>query len=651
MCGICGFTNNNNEFPSLESIIVQMSNSIKHRGPDDSGYWCDRETGVALGQRRLSIIDLSKEGHQPMISSSGLNVIVFNGEIYNHNQLRMELVKMGSVFKGHSDTEVLLEAAEKWGIKTALQKSVGMFALALWNNKSRTLFLARDRVGEKPLYYGQFNGVFMFASEIKALMLHPEFEKRIDRQALAEYFRYGYIPAPRSIFEGIFKLIPGRIMKIEHDKSMLSISEESYWNADEVVRNAQNCAFSGTNAEALDELEKVLSEAVRMQMIADVPLGAFLSGGIDSSTIVALMQRYSSKPVRTFSIGFREEAYDEAHYARQVALQIGTDHTELYVTPEETLAMVPRLPCLYDEPFADSSQIPTFLVAEMTRKHVTVSLSGDAGDELFGGYNRYSMVEKIWKNIGWMPGTIRKTGAKAAKAISPALWDRIFNILDPALPSNMRQRRPGDKVHKMSGIIVADNPMGLYKRFVSLNQNPEQLLASNDAIHWHLNGLFELHGKSFKENMMFADLIDYLPDDILVKVDRACMGNSLESRIPFLDHRVIEFAWSLPLDLKIRNGQGKWLLRQLLYKYVPEKLVERPKIGFEVPIDSWLRGPLQTWAESLLNPSRIRQENILNSEPIQRMWMEHLSGKRNWQRQLWTILMFQAWKEHWNVGV
>jgi len=589
---------------------------------------------------------------------------VFNGEIYNHLEIRKELENTGNApcWRGHADTETLLAGFEAWGIEATIRKTVGMFAIAVWDKTERSLTLARDRMGEKPLYYGWNRGVFLFTSELKALRANPGFEADINRDAISLLMRHNYIPAPYSIYRGIYKLWPGTMLILQkgaHSGCPWDIAEppfepfqgngvslRPYWALRDVAEQGQAHPFAGTESEAVAALEQVLTGAVQSQQISDVPLGAFLSGGVDSSTIVALMQAHASRPVKTFTIGFHEDGYNEAEFAKAVARHLGTEHTELYVTSEEALAVIPRLPALYDEPFSDSSQIPTFLVSQMARQHVTVSLSGDAGDELFGGYNRYFLTNSIWKKIGWLPGMGRQALANGIMKIPPSRWDQLNSLISPLMPRGRRSTRVGDKAHKLAEILAAATPEAIYRDLVSHWKSPAEIVADGQEPLTALTNRSSLADVTGLEHrMMFLDAISYLPDDILVKVDRAAMGVSLETRVPFLDHRVVEFAWRLPLSLKIRNGQGKWLLRQLLYKYVPREMIERPKTGFGVPIDAWLRGPLREWAEELLNESRLKQEGYFNPGPIRLKWQEHLSGQRNWQYYLWDVLMFQAWLE------
>jgi asparagine synthase (glutamine-hydrolysing) len=639
MCGIAGFYNIAASQPQdeLENILRRMTDSIRHRGPDDSGAWVDPRSGIALGFRRLAILDLSPTGHQPMTSADGRYIIIFNGEIYNYGSLRDELLGLGHIFQGSSDTEVMLAAVRQWGLQTAVQRFNGMFAFALWDGEGRTLHLVRDRLGVKPLYYGWLENTLVFGSELKALRAHPAFRQDIDRNALTLYLRHNYIPAPFTIYQGIHKLAPGHILTIRPGSEAGDERIESYWAPRTAVEKGITNPFKGDESAALEVLDGLLTRSIGLRMIADVPLGAFLSGGVDSSTVVALMQKQSSRPVRTFTIGFHETGFNEAEHALAVAKHLGTDHTELYVTPEEARAVIPRLPTLYDEPFADSSQIPTFLVSELARRHVTVSLSGDGGDELFGGYNRYSWATRIWGAVSWMPVSWRRATAHGLTALSPKQWSKL--LWPTRLPN------PGDKIHKLSEILTTPVREALYLDLISHWKQPaslvidaqEPLTAVTDPLRW-------MNTSTFAERMMSLDLVTYLPDDILAKVDRASMGVSLEARTPFIDdHEVVEFAWKLPLRMKIRSGQGKWILRQLLYRYVPRKLIERPKMGFGVPIDSWLRGPLQPWAEDLLAESRLRREGFFQPEPIRQKWEEHLSGRRNWQYYLWDILMFQAW--------
>lgn len=643
MCGIAGFLGDS--FNASEGILRDMTGSLRHRGPDDHGVWCDAENGIGLGHARLSILDVSAAGHQPMSSTIGRFVITFNGEIYNHLKLRAALEQGGLAahWRGHSDTETLLAGFEAWGIEATIRRTVGMFAFAVWDRQDRSLTLGRDRLGEKPLFYGWQGDTFFFASELKALKAHPAFSPEIDRDAVASFMRYCYIPSPQSIYRGIFKLMPGTLVCVRAGQRV-EPKPVQYWSLTEVARQGIQTPFAGSDAQAVKGLETRLSAAVRHQQISDVPLGAFLSGGIDSSMIVALMQANSSQPVRTFTMGFNDRQYDEAGHARAVARHLGTDHTELYVTPEEARAVIPRLPALYDEPFADASQIPTFLVSQLARRSVTVSLSGDGGDELFGGYNRYAWMRRLLR----LPIVLRRAIAAALGILSPSQWDNVHGAMQNMMPGPLNVRMPGDKAHKLAQILALRSEAEAYQGLVSTWWNPEEIVVGASQTADTYQGWDALADFDFPEHRMMAlDTMAYLPDDILCKVDRAAMGVSLETRVPFLDHRVVEYAWQLPLQMKVRSGYGKWILRQLLYKYVPKELIERPKMGFGVPIDTWLRGPLREWAEGLLDESRMKREGYLNPAPIRQKWTEHLSGKRNWQYQLWNALMFQAWLEQW----
>lgn len=644
MCGIVGFWDNSQQLNTdqLAPMVQRMSDTLLHRGPDDGGTWVDAEAGIALGHRRLAIVDLSPEGHQPMVSADGRYVIVFNGEIYNFLELRRQLEQLGHRFRGHSDTEVMLAAFSQWGLDAAVKSFNGMFAFALWDRKERVLHLGRDRLGEKPLYYTRLGQTFLFASELKALRAYPNFNPEINRNALALYLRHNYIPAPYSIYQGVYKLPPACILTVQLGGS--TTQPIPYWSAQSIAEAGIAQPFTGSETDAIAQLDALLRDAVNLRMVADVPLGAFLSGGIDSSTVVALMQAQSNQPVKTFSIGFYEDSYNEAKYAKAVAQHLGTDHTELYITPAEAIAVIPKLPTLYDEPFADSSQIPTFLVAQLARQHVTVSLSGDAGDELFAGYNRYFWGRRIWQQIGWIPYPLRNAAASALTMRSPQAWNQTFTSLQPLLPASFKQQNPGDKLHKLAEVLAVESPETMYKGLVSHWKEPEAIvLGSSEPLTALTNPQGWANLPDFTQRMMYLDTVSYLPDDILVKVDRATMGVSLEARVPLLDHRVMELAWQIPLGMKIRNGQGKWLLRQVLYKYVPPSLIERPKMGFGVPIDAWLRDKLRDWAEDLLDEQRLRQEGFFNPQPIRQKWAEHLAGDRNWQYYLWDVLMFQAW--------
>jgi asparagine synthase (glutamine-hydrolysing) len=626
----------------MEATCGAMARALVHRGPDDSGCWVQREIGLGLAHRRLSIVDLSPAGHQPMRSASGRYEIVFNGEIYNHLTLRQQLEGSGAcAWRGHSDTETLLAAIDAWGLQTTLRRCLGMFALALWDRERRRLTLARDRLGEKPLYYGHSGQAFLFGSELKALQAHPAFKGEVNRDCLALYLRYSYVPEPYSIFHGIHRLPPATTLEV--DAQGRCDQPVSYWSAADVTDVAHAAQFTGGDSQAVDALDRVLSEAVGLQMVADVPLGAFLSGGIDSSLIVALMQKQSARKVRTFTIGFTEPAYDESRYARAVAQHLGTEHTDLLVTPTEAMEVIPQLSSIYDEPFGDSSQIPTFLVSQMARQHVTVALSGDAGDELFGGYNRYAWAKRLWGAMSFQR-PVRKLTARSIRAVSPQSWARVFALARPVLPRRWQAAHMGDKLHKFAELVDCSRDE-LYRTLVSHWGAPAQVVIGATEPRTLLTDLMAASGnRAFEECMMYWDLMTYLPSDILVKVDRAAMSVSLETRVPMLDHRVVEFAWSLPLNMRVRGGEGKWLMKQLLSRYVPRALTDRPKTGFGIPIDTWLRGPLRAWAEELLDESRLRSEGFFNPAPIREKWHAHVDAGRNWAYWLWDVLMFQAWR-------
>lgn len=681
MCGIAGFfADPVKSEHECAGIVRSMASRLAHRGPDDEGIWVDAPAGVALAHRRLAILDLSPAGHQPMRSVCGRYVMVFNGEIYNHLDIRRELSSLclqehpgdldeqfagrasggrGVVlspavapdghemhWRGHSDTETLLAAIGVWGVEEALRRAVGMFAFALWDRKEQALYLARDRMGEKPLYYGLLAGALVFASELKAFHAHPAFSGEIEPQALWHLLRHNVIGTPRSIHRGIFKLLPGSVLRLTRGQiaaRTLPIPK-LFWSLRRVAEEGQRRPFAGSDEEARDELERLLRQSIAGQMVADVPLGAFLSGGIDSSSVVALMQAQSDRPVKTFTIGFHEPGYNEAEQAHAVAAHLGTEHTELYVTPDQAMAVIPRLHELYDEPFADSSQIPTFLVSEMARRHVTVSLSGDGGDELLGGYNRYVWASSVWRRVGWLPQGLRAALAGALTTVPPSAWNGIFRRLGRFLPNGWRQANPGDKLHKLADVLAVESAEEIYDCLISHWKRPAEVMQNRIVLQAYPDdraGPPEL--PELEHRMMYLDAVGYLPDDILVKVDRAAMAVSLESRVPFLDHQLVEFAWRLPLSMKIRQGQGKWILRQVLGRYVPHSLMERPKMGFALPLDAWLRGPLRAWVESLLDPARLGREGYFHPRPLQAMWQEHLSGRRNWSCHLWDILMFQAW--------
>ena len=646
MCGFVGFIGEPGVLGAeeLERLAARMAARLESRGPDDAGTWVSPAAGIALGHRRLAIIDLSAAGHQPMISASGRSVIAYNGEVYNFADIRRTLEAEGRRFRGGSDTEVVLEACEAWGVERAVSKFIGMFAFAFWDAHDRRLTLVRDRLGIKPLYWGRSCGVLIFGSQPKAFFDHPAWRPVVDRDALAAYLRHAYVPAPRSIFQGIEKLEPGCMVKIDVHGAE---KRHRYWDLRGIALDGVRERAALDDETAVEALDELLRDAVKRRMIADVPLGVFLSGGIDSSTVLALMQAQSERPVKSFTIGFAEAGYDEAGDAKRVAAHLGTDHTELYVAPEHAMAALPGLASWYDEPFADSSQVPTYLVSEMTRRDVTVALSGDGGDEVFAGYNRHVSAPALWRRVGTWPRPLRATLASLLRALPPSTWD----CLSLAAPRSIRPPLAGDKAHKLAALLSMADEDGLYRRLVSQWEEPDILVRSGReprGVLW--DATLQHDFTDFTDRMQFLDTVTYLPDDILAKVDRASMAVGLEARVPLLDHRVVEFAWRLPPAMKVRGGQGKWLLRQVLRRYMPVRLTDRPKMGFGVPIDRWLRGPLRDWAESLLAEKRLRDGGYFEPAPIRRAWAEHLSGHRNRQYQLWTVLMFESWRETWGIG-
>lgn len=661
MCGITGFLDTTNQSPDNQRARIQpMSDSLRLRGPDAEGIWLGE--GVALGHRRLSILDLSPAGAQPMLSACTRFAIAFNGEIYNHLDLRAELDAAGAapVWRGHSDTETLLAAIVHWGFEQTLQRTAGMFAIALWDRQQRRLYLARDRMGEKPLYWGWAGQTLVFGSELKALRKHPGFPTEICREAAAQYLRFRYVPAPRSIHRGIYKLEPGCILEVdgpppptspEHPlrpgDRFGSVSIRRYWSLNDMIVDGYANQF-GDEGAALAAVDAALSAAISRQMIADVPLGAFLSGGIDSSLIVALMQKQSQSRVQTFTVGFEDASFDESPFAAAVADHLGTDHTKLMVTDEDAREIIPSLPDLYDEPFADSSQIPTHLVCRAARQKVTVALSGDAGDELFGGYNRYFWGPRIWDKLKPIPLPLRQAMGLAIAAVPVAGWDRAGRMLDRFRSGSGGVDKLGDKAHRLAARLRhVRNEDDLYRSLVSEWTHPTDLLPGvlepRSLLDDPLPGVLD---DSTAARMMAQDMRTYLPDDILCKVDRAAMGVSLETRVPFLDPEVIAVSARLPMAMKIRDGTGKWALRQILYDHVPRDLIERPKTGFGIPVGDWLRGPLREWAEDLLTPAKLSDDGLLDPAPIRQAWAEHLSRRRDWTHKLWTILMLQAWRQN-----
>lgn len=645
MCGITGFLCTTSPGQARNEVLLPMMHAIAHRGPDSQDHWCDAEVGLALGHLRLAIVDLSPAGAQPMVSASGRWVLCFNGEIYNHQILRRTLEDTGKApeWRGTSDTETLLAGIDIWGLRDTLDRTIGMFAISLWDRETRILYLIRDRMGEKPLYFGwQGAGdarALLFGSELKALRAHPSFEGDIARDSLVEVLRHGNVGENRSVYRGIGKVRPGEMVTIQ--SSTGDIETEFYWNGAEVA--AAPKPARRPDDQVVDELEALLLDAVGQQMMSDVPLGAFLSGGIDSSAIVGLMQHLSDRPVHTFSIGFQEARYNEAEFARAVAAHLGTHHTDLYVTDQELRDVVPLLPTMYDEPFADSSQIPTYLVAKLAREHVTVSLSGDGGDELFCGYGRYAHAGKLRTRLKSTPQPFRNLGAGAIRAIPAAT---LTATLQGLIPTPQGKEPIGQRLHRLANYARQPDLETLHRAMMSVWRFPEAAVPGAS----HPPSLLAEHlppqgSLSDIERMMQLDMLTYMVDDILAKVDRATMAVALESRAPLLDHRVVEFALGLPEDQKLRGDTTKWALRQVLYRHVPKDLIERPKMGFEVPIGLWLRDSLKDWAADLLDHTRLRREGYFDANLIEKLWQQHLSGRFNWGPQLWNVLMIQAWLE------
>jgi asparagine synthase (glutamine-hydrolysing) len=645
MCGFAGIlTTGGVGVEDLPAQVGRMIEPLAHRGPDDRGIWADAAAGIGLGFRRLAIVDLSPNGHQPMRSASGRFVVVFNGELYNFRDLRRELEAHGCTFRGHSDTEVALAAFERWGIESAVRRFVGMFAMAVWDSERRELSLLRDRIGKKPLYVYRDSGSITFGSELKALAAGPSFDREIDREALASYLRYLYVPAPRTIFARARKLLPAHILTIADPARPLPPARP-YWSVRDAALAGLSNPFDGTDGDAVEALEAIVSEAVDCRMYSDVPLGALLSGGVDSSLVVALMQARAASPVKTYTIAFAEEEFDEARHAARVAEHLGTSHTELLLTGDDARSMVPRLAEIFDEPHANPSQLPTLLVSQLARRHVTVALCGDGGDELFGGYNRYVYGTRLLPRVSRVPRVLRHAVAAGIDLVPAAAWEHARGVGAAVLPA--AGQRLGERMQKVGRLLEARSAGEMYRSLLSAWHQPEELVGSvpagadlNEAI---LQDAGSLH---LLDRMMLADQSAYLPDDLLAKIDRASMAVSLEVRAPLLDQRVIEFSWRLPRSMKLREGVGKWILRQILYRRVPRALVERPKAGFSVPIDRWLRGPLRAWADDLLSPKELTAAG-LEPIPVRRAWRDLQEGRRQRGASLWAVVMFQAWRQRW----
>lgn len=647
MCGFAGYIDfrGSTSEEALKHKAKEINACIAYRGPDSSGEWVDASCGVALGHRRLSILDLSLDGHQPMVSASGRYVIAYNGEVYNYEELKKNLKKDKASYKGHSDTEVILASIEEKGLTKSVNTFNGMFAFSLWDREQRKLYLVRDRLGIKPLYYAETNKHFIWGSELKPLMKSGFIDKEIDMESLGQFFKYNRVPAPRSIFKGVYKLLPGAILEFDLEKKNSKV--EKFWNPIDIFKKGIENTFEGTAEEAINKLEGLLDSAVGMRMAADVPLGAFLSGGVDSSLIVATMQKLSSNPIKSFSIGFEEEQFNEAEHAKAVAVHLGTDHTEMYVTEQDALNVIPDLPNMWDEPFADSSQIPTYLVSKMTKQHVTVALSGDGGDELFGGYKRYHTADAIWKKLNKIPYPIRNTTSKLLNSVPDLLIEKsvakVLTLLKKnALLSKLPKSLKGSAVHYLSSESLSD----VYDQQISHWKNRSNLLNNHKILN---SDLFQkIPHRNNIEQMMGYDLMTYLPDDILTKVDRASMMSSLEARVPLLDYRIVEYAWQLPFELKVSNGNEKHLLKELLYRNIPKRLIDRPKKGFGVPLGSWLRGPLKEWSQDLISENELSKHGLLNNNIVTETLKKHLNKEVDAQHYLWDILMFQSWYNKWN---
>ena len=640
MCGIAGFVFGHEDRPrqSLKEIAHAMGQALQHRGPDDAGVWSDNNIGIGLSHQRLSIIDLSQGGHQPMASSCGRFIIVYNGEIYNYKDIRQQLSDRGRCFKSDSDSEVVVEALAEWGVERSLKKFIGMFAFALWDKQDRKLVLARDRLGIKPMYWGVFNGSFIFASELKAFHKHPSCHLEINRNALASYLRHTCVPGPHSIYQNIQKLEPGHFLTYEQGQNS---TLTTFWNVCDYVDQKR---WVGTDDQAADQLERLIEGAVRLRMISDAPIGAFLSGGIDSSLVVAMMQKQSSQPIKTYTVGFDEAGYDESSDGASIARHLGTDHHELRISPAEAMSVISKMGTIYDEPFADSSQIPTYLISKFARSQVTVCLSGDGGDELMAGYNRHVWAGGPAKRLAQIPLAIRQLSAKGIKGLSPSMWDALAS----SIPKNKRPKQFGDKLHKLAHVMALNDINAQYDRLVSHWADPSSVVLGGAELEnrWNASALNKGLNPLPLSRMQLRDTLGYLPDDILTKVDRASMAVSLETRVPLLDHRLIEFSWGLPDHLKCRQGQGKWLLRKVLARHVPPQMFERPKTGFAIPIGSWLRGPLKDWAADLLSETRLTSEGYFDPKPIAKIWQDHQTGRLNADSLLWSVLMFQTWLDN-----
>lgn len=650
MCGIAGVLDPTRATGAdeLGTMAGAMAAALEHRGPDDSGVWVEAADGIAFAHRRLAVVGLGPDGHQPMVSAGGRWVLDYNGEIYNARSVRRRLESQGTCFRGGSDTEVLLEAIALWGLDDALAACEGMFALAAWDRSARRLHLVRDRLGEKPLYYGWVGRYLVFASELKALHRFPRFAPTIDSDAVALFLRHNCVPAPRTIYRGIVKLEPGKVLTLGRDERPGVLPDaRTYWSAAHAIDEARARPLAVGPDELADRLEATLDEAVAARMVADVPVGAFLSGGIDSSLVVALMQRHSHRPVQTFTVGFADRAFDESSDAAAVAAHIGTDHTGLTVSDADALAVIPELPVIWDEPFADVSQIPTLLVSRLARTRVTVALSGDGGDELFAGYNRHAWLERLWRRSSGLPGSVRRVAGAALEHVPTGAVDAAAR-LEAVLPRRWRLRNPGTKLSKLGRVLGASDVEDAYLSLVSHWRHAESVARGAGTVtsvaarpsSWPTLG-------SVTEQMLWLDLVGYLPDDILVKVDRGAMATSLETRVPFLDRTVLDLAWRMPVSMKLHQGTTKWIVRQVLHRHVPPALVERPKMGFGLPIGSWLRGPLRPWAEDLLDERHLCRQGVLDPGPVRQSWRRHLSGRYDLGYELWDVLMLGAWLDRW----